>query len=204
MVKGIILGTSFLIMGLATAVYKTKNPGFNPARTLTIHQAIFDHNPIHITLVGGDTTLDVHYVARSARKTVNPNFPSIHLATSTPHNAWLHIVRNDAGGANTFIDASEALYPAYTYDQDFYDAPCWNSSLWSKPLRYWHGHAYPVEIDNENKTIRFVDGGVHWGFQMPFFTFGPRAIVPRIVSDEEKRDDIEYLQTQLSSFSQIS
>lgn len=197
MIKSLVLGTSLVLAGLI-GTYRIKNPGFNNAATVTVQQAIYDNNPIHQQLVSAGTPFDVQYVPRSSKEACNPGFPSIHITTTIAHNGWLHIVSTDAlspAGVKgwMFIDAQPDHYPFYTRDQDFYDAPCWNSTFLHKPLSTWHGHVYPVMIDDEKGTFQLQRGGVLWGFEIPVFGMGPRAIVPRALSDEQIAHDMAYL-----------
>ena len=105
----------------------------------------------------------------------------------------MHIVHPDSylQKYRIFIDALPELHPFYTIQADFYDAPCWRYNLFSKPLTYWKGHAYAVQID-ENKKVVEIYGGIEWGFTLTRFSFYPSCITPRKLTKEEQDFDFAF------------
>ena len=94
---------------------------------------------------------------------LNPTFPAIHIHTKTEHNAWIHIVYTDSPQWQSFIDAPLQTAPFYSWEQDFYDAPLWRYSLFHKPLSFWKGHVFAVQVGN--KIVKCLRG-FEWGFQL--------------------------------------
>ena len=79
---------------------------------------------------------------------------------------------------------SWAVLTVYDTMQEFYDAPLWRYSLFSKPLSYWKGNALAVEVDHENKTIKPV-GGISWGFNLSSFQIRPICITPSALNEDD-------------------
>ena len=127
---------------------------------------------------------EVHYVKNADQDCINPYFPAISITTKTEHNAWLHIIYTDNKNYKWqhFIDTTDSkthptIYPFYTLEQDFYDAPFWKYTFFSKPLSFWKGHAYAVLVDYHHKTIKYV-GGIEWGYRLSYFHLYPQIITP--------------------------
>jgi hypothetical protein len=197
-----MIGLVAAIIASPFIVYWLKNPGVNLKYTVKDQHTCIYRGPHEQIQIG---EFDINYIENCPSDCINPNYPSIHITTSADHNAWLHVVRTDTidpqtGQPNwTFIDSHESIYPFYTCGTDFYDAPCWNSSLLAKPLGYWKGHAYAVSVDYENSTIQFV-GGIEWGFTWSTFGFSPTAIPPRVVTEQERLADWKIFETALVDY----
>lgn len=121
---------------------------------------------------------------------INPYFPAIFIKTWPECNAWVHIARTDCQDPKfrTFIDALEpgaqySNYPFYARSKDFCDAPLWTYGLFWRPLNFWKGHAFAVEVDDQNKTINCL-GGVEWGFQLHWTKLRPVVIIPKLLVEE--------------------
>jgi len=185
------------IAWLGKIAYDWKSPGVNQAAQRSIHQCIHDgpHNTDTLTSMGH--LFIAHYVEHTAKDCINPHFPLIHISTNEDHNAWLHIVRTDCRSEpklRQFVDAADEVFPLYTLQQDFYDAPCWSYTLFSKPLSFWIGHAYAVRVDHENKTIRCI-GGVEWGFKFSYLPVHPQMIFPRALALQDWQEDWPVFKT---------
>lgn len=158
---------------------------------------------------GGDKHFDVSLVENSKPNCLNPHFPCIHIQASESHNAWIHIVYTDAKAPEwrVFIDAANnkdiqgSPYPFYTYEHDFYDAPLWTYSLFTKPLRFWKGHAFAVEVDHQKKSIKCL-GGIEWGFELSHFRLRPKAIYPQLLNKQDWENVWQLFQEKLPGYQQ--
>lgn len=184
-----------LCISFPFALHKLKNPAVNLKSKVSIHECIYRGKHQH-SKIGN---FKINFIENSAADCINPNHPSIHMIAYGNHNAWLHVVHTDAiepytNKPNwTFIDAHESIFPFYTFGDDFYDAPYWNSSLLTKHLHFWRGHAYPVILDHTNKKVKKWKEGIEWGFTWSLFGFSPTAILPRLITFEEQLIDQEIL-----------
>lgn len=122
----------------------------------------------------------------NTKQSLNPYFPSIAitLSNNSTHNAWLHMVYTDSEVPllQAFIDTCPELYPFYTYEKVFQDAPLWNYSVWYKPLYYWKGHAFAVHVNKVDKTIKCICG-IQWGFTLTYSSFLPQYMHPTLLDD---------------------
>ncbi len=144
----------------------------------------------------------VTYVENNAYNCCNPHFPAIHITTAAKHNAWLHIVYTDNKEFKVFIDtvcSNNPIYPFYTLEQDFYDAPLWKYSFFSKPFSFWKGHAWAVEVDFQQKIIKSI-GGIAWGFNLSYFRLHPTCIEPSSIEKEVWDFDWKIFKTYLYDY----
>ena len=117
-------------------LYRIKNQDVNLTSAVNIRECIY-RSTHELAKIG---ELQINYIENSPPDCINPNYPSIHIITHINHNAWLHVVHTDAMEPHTgkpywtFVDAPRRLFPWYTLEKDFYDAPHWSSSLLIKPL----------------------------------------------------------------------
>jgi hypothetical protein len=207
----------FLILAIISVVFAViwwlgtwKSPDANFAGQTTIHTCVHsDDRKRHITLgTGGGNNFDIYWVKSSQPSCLNPYFPAIHIQASQPHNAWVHIVYTDskAPGWRAFIDAANkdsasSAYPFYTDQKDFYDAPLWSYSLFNKPLCFWKGHAFAVQVDHQKKSIHCM-GGIGWGFELSHFRVRPKATAPQLLKKEDWERAWQLLQEKLPGYNQ--
>lgn len=162
---------------------------------LSIHNCIYQNNHEQLLL---ENNFAVSLLNNSPSNCINPNFPSIHITGTGEYNAWIHLVYTDNEKYRTFID-SGSFYPFYSIEQDFYDAPLWRYSYFSKPLSFWEGHAYAINVDYDKMTIKFI-GGVSWGFKLDFWSLNPKTILPKTLTENEWENDIKFIQHYLPNF----
>lgn len=167
-----------------------KSPQVNFSARSDIHSCIHeDESKLKFNFqVTKDTGFEVLLVRNSKPNCVNPYFPAIHVKTAASHNAWLHIVYTDSKAPEwqIFIDSTvtkPSPYPFYTFEADFYDAPLWTYYLFYKPISFWKWHAFAVEVNHNNKTIKIL-GGIEWGFELRFMKLYPIAIEPRLLDEK--------------------
>ena len=103
-----------------------------------IGNCLYKSNYKNLKLNSMEGDFNIFYIPNAPRNCFNPSFPIIHIKLKQEHNAWLQIVRTDSSDKKLqkFIDTNVELYPFYTLEQDFYDAPLWSYTLFSKPLTY--------------------------------------------------------------------
>ncbi len=200
----IVLGVSLLVFA-GWFVFSWRSLDINRASKRSIHSCIYDgkHHTDTIESMGNEFV--VSYVENADADCINPGFPSIHITTEAEHTAWLHIVRTDCsqGMWQQFIDTVDqkqcpSVFPFYTLDQDFYDAPCWHYTLWDK-FSFWRGHAYAVHVDHQEKTVRCV-GGVAWGYELFYSTITPRAIEPYALAAQDWKRDWDIFNAELPGY----
>ncbi len=206
---------SLLLGVLGTLLFQAlswKPPDINGKSQRKIHSCIqedasklnfrfqSDHN-IHF---------DVDFVQNSKPSCINPYFPTIHIKTNGSHNAWLHIVYTDSKVPEwqTFIDSEHdatkpSPYPFYTHEPDFYDAPLWTYSLVNKPISFWKGHTFAIEVNHQNKTIKCL-GGIEWGFELRLTKLHPLAIQPRLLDEEDWKQAWELVKDKLPNYESIN
>ncbi len=186
-----------------------KSPGANKNSTRTTFSCIYDekHHTCDIASMGNDFV--VNYIEHADTDCVNPSFPAIHITTKSKHTAWLHVVRTDTAVSTwqEFIDTVDQtqdpfLYPFYTREQDFYDAPCWTYTIFQKPLSFWRAHAYAVQIDCEAKTIECV-GGISWGFELLEWLILPKCTVPSALTKQDWEKDWDVFKTALPEYKNL-
>ena len=175
-----------LFIGFLYFIVQWKSPSCNLFSTLSIHDSVhaYGEKKYVYPLEKIEGNFIVYFMENTHKTSINPYFPAIHIQTTVPHNAWIHVVYADAKDVKwrTFLDAppkniSHSSYPFYTCKKDFYDAPLWRYGIFSKPLRYWKGHAFAVNIDYKEKKIHCL-GGIQWGFKLSFLALRPKGIFP--------------------------
>ncbi len=185
-----LVAISIIILKLAS----WKNPEMPKKPALNIHEAIYNDGKF-CTIE--NQFFKINYVKNSSSSSINPGFPSIHITVKEKCDGWLHLVYIDSTSSKkvvTFVDTTAEIYPMYTMQDDFYDAPYWKFTLISRPLNYWKGHAYPVVVNVANKVIYF-NKGIEWGFMLQIFKTEPKSIIPRVLNDIEIRKDLEWLES---------
>jgi hypothetical protein len=200
--KAFVIAIFFsLMILLASHMYSWQNPDVNLNYTLTIHQTIYNgpHKTLRINSCG--TIFEINYVDNSPLEAINPYFPSIHIIGTADYTAWLHVIRTDSNDSTlkVFIDAGKEIYPFYTLDKNFYDAPHWRYSLFQKPVSFWKGHAWAVIVNNKVKKIKCI-GGIEWGFELPFFSLYPKMIIPNALSRKNWDNDKKFLEKNLHEY----
>jgi hypothetical protein len=183
-VLSILLLTLFLI-----TIFCCQSPSVNFSCKINLATCIEQNqNKLHFQLTDQHgTTFHIDFVENSRPQCLNPHFPAIHIQTEASHNAWIQIVYNDAKefDSKPFIDAQtgeNSTYPFYTHEKDFYDAPLWTYTLLKKPLTFWKAHAFPVQVDKFNKTIK-CQGGIQWGFKLYLSQLRPVALKPTLLDE---------------------
>lgn len=149
---------------------------------------------------------EISFVANTEQQYINPYFPAIHITTNVKHNAWIHIVYTDAKdkALRMFIDSENpnkenSIYPFYTFESGFYDAPFWTYSLFSRPLNFWKGNAFALDIDHQNRTVKCL-GGIEWGFKLHFLTIRPVAINPKLLNQVDWNKIWPFIKEQLPRY----
>jgi hypothetical protein len=191
------IGIMIFLISLCFYIFNWESKQFNSSSTLSLQNCL-NLNQVRKTL----DDFEVSYIENSSVQCVNPYFPSIKIHTGEQHNAWLHVVHSNSSDPRwrTFVDSvdnSQNLYPFYTYEDDFYDAPLWIYKLWDN-LK-WEGHAYPVQVDHELKTIEFFSG-VKWGFELGNFRLRPQMTLPELITQEDIWRDWEIFQEMLTGY----
>lgn len=161
-----------------------------------------DQSPQCLAISSAGSLLNVRYIPQGGAESCNPFFPSLVVSTDAQHDAWIHIVRTDSDQEEyrLFVDGADSqrhpeIYPFYTFEKDFYDAPLWCYTLLSKPLSYWEGHVYAVVFDRETGEMLF-SGGVSWGFTFPHpFALFPQGIKPKALTFEDFIKDLEVFES---------
>lgn len=151
----------------------------------------------------------VHYVENSSEACSNPGFPNIRVEIQKQHNAWLHIIHTDSKDPQkqVFIDSIDQetypmIYPFFTYDKEFIDGPFSDYTLLSKPMTFWKGHVYPVQVNWNEQSIEFM-GGIEWGFELSYLKLKPHMIKPRALTPEEIANDWEVFNKTLKDYKMI-
>jgi hypothetical protein len=139
----------------------------------------------------------VKYISNSPSECINPLFPSIQIESNDAKiDAWLQIIYTDSNDVSTklFIDSYQSLFPLYTRDPVFYDAPLWNISSSVLPLSYWKAHTYALK---QYKQTFSIIGAIKWGFAVEKSDAPvPELIFPEIMTDTELAKDLEFLSTK--------
>lgn len=204
MKKILVVGFLLAIVGFAWYASQWESPSLNRAYTKSAHQALYESDYYTLAYSTMGTQFLVSVAPHAPNEAINPHFPIIHMKTPAPHNAWLHIVRTDSKNRNLrrFIDSvenAEGIYPFYSLEQDFYDTPLWRYTLFDKPLSFWNGYAYAVQVDRQAKTIKCV-GGIAWGFRLSDFSLRPEALPPKSISTAEWKRDWQFFKEELENF----
>lgn len=180
-----------------------KSPTINYNSSISIHNSIYNNPHYSTKIISLDKTFEVNYVKSSDKNSFNPYFPSIRIATTEPHNAWIHIIYTDSNieKYKIFIDTcpKKDIYPYYTKDQDFYDSPIWEYTLLVKPVTYWRGHVYAIKIDDNTKSIKVL-GGIEWGYKLSYFYIRPQMILPSALNIENWENDKKIINGKLSDY----
>ena len=157
-------------------------------------------------IISRGNVFEIDLIKNAGRQCANVGFPIIHVTTQAPHNAFLQVVYTDSAlpELRQFIDAADAvkypeIYPFYTLNQDFDDAPKWSYSFFVKPVRRWDAHVYAVQMNHEQGTIHCV-GGIKWGFEFSYFSLSPQAITPSALTQEDWKKDWEFFAEQTGAF----
>lgn len=188
--KCYFLITATLFLTIVAAKKPTKNKGeiHKTMQDTTSHNSYKQLQNNTVILKSMGQFFEVTYLTSTP-------FPQIHIKPTQSHDGFLHLVRTDAKDPNLqcFIDAADPIkypdiYPFYTLDHDFYDAPEWYYTADYKPLTFWNGHAWCVKIDKEAKTIRCCSG-ISWGFKFHSKTLHPKALpLQRLTGKHWKKD----------------
>jgi len=120
---------------------------------------------------------DIKFIKNTNKYCINAKFPAIKININQTINGWIQIVYSDAKDPKykIFVDTTENLFPYYTKDQEFFDAPFWHIGVFFHPLSFWEAHTFA--FIKKNKKI-FVIGGIGWGFRLKVFNRTPIPIPP--------------------------
>lgn len=198
----------FIILFLVLIIwlYSWKNPSTNSENINCLKECVYESPNRRKTVLNSmGTALEVNFVENSASNCFNPFFPIIHIKTGAKHDAWIHIVRTDASEEylKLFIDTAKEFAPFYNFQDTFYDSPIWKYGIFSKPLGFWEGHAYAVEVDHASKTVT-CRGGVKWGFRLKYFYLRPQIINPSPLSLDDWQKDWEFFSKSLPGYASNS
>ena len=190
-----------IALGLKLTEWRSPEPNYMSQRT---DYGIFtDEKQVHVAITSMQHIFDVAYVKNTQPDCKGPYFPAIYITAQCPHNAWLHVVTTDCTAEPRwlhFIDVGpKKYYPFYAVEADFADNPCWHYSLFSKPLSFWVGHAYAVQVDHEKKTITCV-GGISWGFRLPWWSLRPVMILPSALIESDWQTDWKLFEATLPGY----
>lgn len=194
------------VCGISAAFWALtwKSPSINWDYKKEIHRCIHESNPDTLFLPSGSGLFEIHFVKQAGTDCVNPHFPSIQIKTSAPHNAWIQVIYTDADDEKykAFVDAAEGSnhHPFYSYEPDFYDAPIWVYTLFSKPVHNWQAHAYAVRHDPVSKKVTCI-GGISWGYKLSPFRLRPQTILPSFLTQEDWEKDWELIKIHLKDYS---
>lgn len=202
-----------LIFGIKTAfAWKSSEVNWSSKRSMpsSIYEAKY-HNTCSLVSMGNECV--VNYVEHAEKDCLNPDFPAIHITTKAQHTAWLQVVRTDTADSRgqEFIDTLdkerypedyEKVAPFYTLEEDFYDAVSWKYTLFQKPLSFWRGHAYAVQVDRQVKTIECV-GGISWGFELSYWRILPKCTIPIALTKQDWEKDWELFQAALPEYKNL-
>lgn len=195
-----------VVLSLGFCAYNWQSPDVNQSASSNLYQCIYQSDDKrNLKVISLNNEFVITYVENSGHDCFRPHFPVIHITTQAKHNAWLHVVYTDRNDDyQIFVDTVDPdkapdIYPFYNLGQEFYDAPLWRYSLFSKPLSDWKGHAWAVEVDCENKTIKPV-GGVSWGFNLSYFQIRPLCITPSVLNGYDWVNDWKIFKTKLNEF----
>lgn len=205
----------FIIPLCIIAIYLTtwKSPGNNDKGELYLHPENINfnkHTPdLELALHSSSGVMfKIKQINNSSKESINPYFPVIVIEPNLKIDGWIHVVYTDASHPEnlkwkTFADYDPKWteYPFYSYAQYFYDAPLWTYSLFSKPLSFWKGHAFAVQVDHQKKSIHCL-GGVEWGFELSQFKLRPKAINPKTLNNLDWDKAWQLLQEKLPGYSQ--
>lgn len=205
------LTTSFL--AAIAYLYQWQSPRVNidlrPKSEQSWHEMIHTNlncKQTNVTSMGNE--FDVFYI-----ENIQPNdpyafapyFPAIEITTKNNHNVWLQVIRTDTEhhSLKVFIDSYSEDYPFYSRGKNFYDLPSWNYTFFTKPLTTWLAHAYSIELDEEDKTIKCV-GGISWGFKFNQLGFQPTMILPTSLTQQDWQSDWKVFQEALSDYQDLT
>lgn len=147
-----------------------------------------------LTIQSMNHSFDVSYIENMPLESLNPYFPTIYITNNDCH-AWLHLVRTDAKFQTEyqcFIDAGQKLYPLYSDGTIFVDQPSWGYDFFTKPLSFWKGHVWAIQLNHKDKTIKCL-GGISWGYRLPQFSFKPSMILPEPLAKQDWQKDWEEM-----------
>ena len=187
-----------ILLGVMVYCYNWQSPTINYDTKYSPEECINLDLDIKQKVAIGSFNID--YIENSRPSCINPYFPSIKIHSKIVHNAWLQVVYTDQQQWKVFIDSADKekyplVYPFYTMEDNFYDAPLWIYNLQSK-IR-WEGHVYPVKV--VGNQIIFVDG-VAWGFEILPLKLRPKMIIPRLITEKEFAVDFEFLKSELKQY----
>lgn len=131
--------------------------------------------------------VNVDYIKNTPNKYKNPFFPTIHIYTlkNLKNIKWLQFIKV---GKNNFIDTLDFCFPFYPCSNDFWDAPHWGSIFFEPPFKKWIAHCYLIQLDNKNKTIKFITG-IQWGYLLIKFVYLPKCIEPILINKKDFKLD---------------
>ena len=188
----LILSVFFLIVLLLVSTWESSYINYESTSDLNF-QIHSGYNRQNFNIKSwASANFEVFLVPNATKKALNPYFPQIHIRVDKPHNAWIQVVHTDSKDPRykVFVDTAEEtkLAPFYTLDKDFYDSPLWSYTFFKKPITFWHGHAYAVNVDHEKKTIECL-GGIKWGFELKYTKLRPVALLSQSLSQSDWNKD---------------
>lgn len=188
-----------------------QSPAMRPEMPWATLQFYETHGQYQI-LESMNHTFDINYIKNMDSDSVNPYFPGIAIKQQSC-NAWLHIVQTDSKlqpEFRHFVDSVSkdnvlysSLYPFYTKGNFFTDQPQWGYTFFYKPLSYWIGHAWAIQLDEHNKTIKCI-GGISWGYRLFCCSFKPSMILPEPLYKEDWMMDWKVFKKALPDYQDIT
>ena len=157
---------------------------------ISIEECIKLNSPQVVYIKSLSNSFVVEYIQKSSLECINPDFPSIKISLpSMPKEkviAWIHLVHSDSKYKN-FVDADFNIFPFYSFNNEFFDAPLWSFTSRQMPLSYWQGHAYALGVINNKIQLL---GGIKWGFNLKPSSLKPETILPDGLTAKDLEDDM--------------
>lgn len=189
-----------LILGLYGLCWR--NPPVNLQSQKSIYESILESEhkqELEVSSMGSKFL--VEYVANTQLNCLNPYFPAISIVTLSKHTAWLHIVSTDSSDLKwqRFIDSAPGCHPFYNIEANFLDAPHWSYTLINRPISFWIGHAYAVDVDEQNRIVH-CRGGIRWGYRLSPWHLRPLVIIPSELTEYNWQSDKKLFHLELPDY----
>jgi hypothetical protein len=204
-VIALLVGTGLAFLGL----YQWRShPGNSFESARSMKECIYEDKNTRKSIVHSEENIfEVNFVEHSAESCVNPFFPIINVKIrDNIQDAWIHIISTDSTEQRwrKFIDNDPnfAPLPFYNFEEEFFDAPLWTYTIFNKPLSFWKANLYAVQLDKQNKTIKFL-GGISWGFTLGNYSLKPKMTTPSSLSIKEWSEDWQVFGKYLIEYKQL-
>lgn len=172
--------------------------------TNLINDCIYNNKHDKSVLKIKENFFEISFIENSPKTCINPNFPSIHISTSFSHNAWMQVIFTDSNELELKhiidSDTSSDLFPLYTTEENFFDAPKWSYTILHKPIKTWIANCYALNIDNVKKLIT-IHGPIEWGFYFKYpFSTKPQMIHPNLNPIYKKESELLIKKSILNKY----